>query len=113
MSDPMQARLASLRTASKTELQKIWQELFKKDPPPQIRKDLMVPILAYRIQELAFGSPSAEARRNLSSVARSSVATNTTEFVSRPSIKTGTRLVHQWQDQIHLVNAEEGGFEAN
>jgi hypothetical protein len=44
-------RIAKLPTLSKTQLLPIWAENFKTSPPPNLRKDLMVPILAYRMQE--------------------------------------------------------------
>ena len=28
----------------------------------------------------------------------------------RPRIKPGTRLVRQWKQQVHVVEAEEGGY---
>jgi hypothetical protein len=45
MSDPIAARLALLPKLSKTDLHDFWKELFQKAPPPQLRKDLMIPIL--------------------------------------------------------------------
>ena len=49
----------------------IWAENFSKDPPPNLRKELMVPILAYRMQEREFGGLSHGARRRLREVAAS------------------------------------------
>jgi len=38
-------RLASLPNLSKPGLCELWQQLFKREPPPEIRKDLMLRIL--------------------------------------------------------------------
>jgi hypothetical protein len=51
-------RLASLSTLSLPALYDLWQQLFKKEPPPEIRKDLMLRIVAHRLQEQAFGGLS-------------------------------------------------------
>jgi len=55
-------RIAKLPTLSKTQLLPIWAENFKTSPPPNLRKDLMVPILAYRMQEREYGGLSHRAR---------------------------------------------------
>ena len=43
-------RLASLPNLGKPALSKLWGQLFKKEPPPEIRKDLMLRIVAHRLQ---------------------------------------------------------------
>ena len=50
-------RLASLRHLSKPALCGLWQQLFK-EPPSQMRKDLMFRIVAHRLQEQEFGGLS-------------------------------------------------------
>jgi hypothetical protein len=32
----------------------LWKEIFNASPPPQLRKDFMIPILAYQIQTQPF-----------------------------------------------------------
>jgi len=71
----------------------------------------MIPILAYRIQEQAFGSLSADSRRRLRHLARLFEADSNAKIPSVPSIKPGTRLVRQWRGQVHVVNVEEKGYE--
>jgi hypothetical protein len=59
MPDPVEQRLAVLPTLSKAALCDLWKQLFDSTPPSQLRRDLMIPILAYRIQEQAFGALGA------------------------------------------------------
>jgi hypothetical protein len=47
--------IATLPSLTKAQLLPIWAENFPTDPPPKLRKELIVPILAYRIQEREFG----------------------------------------------------------
>ena len=111
MPDPIDQRLATLPKLSKTALGELWKELFSASQPPQLRRHLMIPILAYRLQEQAFGSLNAASRGRLRQLARA-FETNTNSSVSSiPSIRTGTRLVRQWGDQVHLVNVEASGYE--
>ena len=71
----------------------------------------MIPILAYRMQEQAFGSLSADSRRRLRHLARVFAADPNARIPSVPGIKPGTRLVRQWQGQVHVVTVEEKGYE--
>jgi len=48
-------RIAALPTLNKAQLLVIWRENFGHSPPPNLRKELMVPVLAYRMQEKEFG----------------------------------------------------------
>ena len=64
MPDPIAKRLAALPELGKTALCDLWKQLFKSFPSPKLRRDLMILILGYRLQEQAFGSFSAGARRS-------------------------------------------------
>jgi DUF2924 family protein len=104
-------RLAILRQLSKAELSELWEKMFQKTAPPALRSDFMIPILAYRIQEQAFGSLGSVARRRLCQLALALEADPRAEIHSMPVIKPGTRLVRQWRDQTHVVNVREKSYE--
>jgi Protein of unknown function (DUF2924) len=63
MPDLVEPRLAVLPTLSKAALGDLWKQFFGCYVARQLRRDLMIPILAYRIQEQTFGSLSARAQR--------------------------------------------------
>jgi hypothetical protein len=111
MPDPIDQRLAALPKLSKTTLRELWKQLFNTSPPPQLRSHLMIQILAYRLQEQAFGSLRAASRGRLCQMARAFENNSDAAVSSIPSIKPGTRLVRQWGDQVHLVNVENNGYE--
>jgi hypothetical protein len=50
----IQQRLESLRGMNKAALRSQWLELFDR-PVGQLRKDLLIRLLSYRIQEQAYG----------------------------------------------------------
>jgi hypothetical protein len=88
-----------------------WRRLFRKEPPTRIRKDLMIRVVAHRMQEQEFGGLSAASVRRLQKMA-SAVESNPTASISnRPPMKSGTRLVRQWKDRVHVVNVEGNQFE--
>ena len=111
MPDLIDQRLTSLPSLSKTALRELWKEIFDAAPPPRLRRHLMIPILAYRLQEQAFGSLSAASRSRLRQLARAFETNPNSTVSSVPSVKPGTRLVRQWGDQVHLVNVEARGYE--
>jgi hypothetical protein len=47
--------LARLQVMDHKELQHRWRELFGREPSSGMRRNHMIPILAYRVQEKAFG----------------------------------------------------------
>ena len=104
-------KLASLPAMNKGALLKMWQECFKHDPPQHLRKELMVPILAYRIQELAYGGLSNKARKKLREIAQSIEAAKTSRRKPASKLHTGTRLVRSWNGSLHEVSVLQEGFE--
>jgi hypothetical protein len=111
MPDSIAKRLAALPQLSKAALTDLWRQLFKTDPPCQTRRELLLPILAYRIQEDAFGSFRTDTRRRLRQLAATFEADPDAVVSSRPPIKAGTRLVRQWKEQVHVVEVEAEGYE--
>ena len=103
--------LTSLPNLSKPALCDLWRKLFKKEPPPEIRKDLMLRIVAHRLQEQVFGGLSDVNCRRLRQLATTFEADPDAVVSSRPPIKPGTRLVRQWKEQIHVVEVEAEGYE--
>jgi hypothetical protein len=104
-------RLASLPNLSKPRLRELWKQLFEISPPTKLRRDLMIPILAYRLQEQAFGSLSAAARARLRHLSQAFERNSDAALSSVPNLRPGTRLVREWRDRVHLVNVEANGYQ--
>src|SRR5271169_847344 len=104
-------RLASLPNLGKPALCELWLQLFKKEPPPEIRKELMLRIIAHRMQEQGFGGLSDAGSRRLRQLANAFEVNPNTVVSARASIKAGTRLVRQWKEQVHVVEVQDEGYE--
>ena len=103
--------LKSLPNLSKTGLCDVWQELLGEPAPAYIRKELLLRILAYRIQEQAFGGLNPATERRLRQLARMfEKDPNATLPNVRPA-KPGTRLIRQWQGRTYKVTVREEDFE--
>ena len=111
MPDSLENRLTALPMVSKAGLHELWKQLFHSTPPSQLRRDLMIPILAHRIQEQAFGSLSVRTRERLRQLGRAFEKGGDKAMVGTPRIRPGTRLVRQWGDQVYLVNVQTDGYE--
>jgi hypothetical protein len=71
----------------------------------------MIRFLAYRIQEQACGPLSVTSERRLRQLAGELEGDSSLKAPSARKIQAGTRLVREWQNQVHLVNVEAKGFE--
>jgi hypothetical protein len=105
------AKIADLPDMSKVELRSLWQENFGQPARCHLRKELMVPLLAYRMQERVFGGLSPRARKKLHEIAQS---LNTTSRKRKStSLQPGTRLIRSWQGVLHQVTVLNSGYDYN
>jgi hypothetical protein len=110
----LEDEIASLPALSKAELLTRWRERLKQPPPSHLNKPILVPLLAYRLQEQAFGGLKPAYKRRLRELADSfernpNQPPKTVSSAAR--IKPGTRLIRQWDGQTHQVTVAEEGFE--
>ena len=102
--------LEQLPTMKRKELLSLWRDLFDRMPCPALRRKTLIPILAYRIQEKAFGGLKESTVRKLRALADESVAGETPAQKSlRPKI--GTRYVREHAGKLHEVTVLESGYE--
>ena len=111
MHDRLSEQIATLPSLNKAQLLAIWAENFSKDPPPNLRKQLIVPILAYRMQEKEFGGLSHAARRRLRDVAASLRTDKPSQERPDSAPQNGTRLLRVWRGETHEVIATGSGYE--
>ena len=105
------ALIQELPTAKLGRLRELWEEHFGRAASPQLRPKLMRPILAYRIQEQAYGGLKAQTVRQLSAVLRG-IAPNRREGNEASSrFKAGTRIVREWKGETHEVTITVAGYE--
>jgi len=71
----------------------------------------MVPILAYRIQEKAYGGLTPATAKRLSALADALEKDRFAVPTDAPQIRSGTRLVREWRGKMHEVLAFENSYE--
>lgn len=113
MSDALEREIAELPKLKIDQLQAKWRARLKEPPPLHVRKQLFVPILAYKLQEQAYGGLKPEVRRQLEKIAASyrGKSKGESKEVNVRACKPGTRLLRQWNGETHQVMVAEKGFE--
>lgn len=99
--------LAQLPAMDHKELRQRWRELFGREPGVSTRRNHMIPILAYRAQEMAFGGLRESTVRML----RESALGIASEVQAAYRPKTGTRYVREHNGRLHEVTVLDDGFE--
>lgn len=110
MNTALSDQIAGLPAMSKTQLLAIWAKNFSQAPPASLRKDLMVPILAYRIQEREYGGLANTTRKKLREIAKSIDPGKQVQGRGSSSLHHGTRLVRSWKGEVHEVEVSHGTF---
>ena len=75
-----------------------------------LRRQLMIPILAYRLQEKALGGLRPSTIRRLRSIFGEIAEGKKPAIRESLVLRPGTRLVRQWQGKLHEVVTFEGSF---
>src|SRR5271170_588643 len=97
MSANISDQIASLRTLPKQQLLEMWRKLYRRAAPTGIRRELMIPFLAYRMQENAYGGLRPSTRSELRRIARGiENSSSSSGQVLQPRIKPGTQIIRQW-----------------
>ena len=103
------ARLAGL---SGRDLRAEWRRRFRREPPPDLSRDLLLRAVSYKAQEAAHRGLSQTARRALSDLGGRIISEGIRANLNvAPVIAPGVRLVRDWGGRAHSVLVLEKGFE--
>jgi len=100
----IEAEIARLRSLVLDALRRRWRVVFGRTPPAGLSKDLLGRMIAWRMQEQAFGGLDRESLRFLDGLARHGGS-------PRRRLKPGTVLVRDYQGQRHTVTVAPDGFD--
>src|SRR6185437_15437273 len=93
------------------DLEKLWLEHFERPLSHGLRRENVVRMLAYRLQEKAYGGLKPSAAKQLRSLLKDN--NNTRKSVKALTLrpKPGTRIVREWKDKLHEVSVLPDGYE--
>jgi len=107
----LDAQLAALEVESLPQLRADWERLTGRPPPTELRRDLLMRALAYKLQERASGGLDRATRKRLAQIAASIERGQTHGLASAPRLRPGTALTRDWQGRAHTVLVLDQGFE--
>jgi hypothetical protein len=111
--DSLDDRLAALPQMDRKALHALWAKLFGKPPNPALRREILIPIIAYWMQEVAFGGLKGSVERQLRALAQDGLeGRKRFEGLTLPH-KAGTHYVREWQGKLHEVAVLPQGYEYN
>jgi len=104
-------QLRTLPRLRKEALRALWLGQFGRPPGFRAQKDLLVQMLAYRLQEKAHGGLSPATRKDLRPVSEAIGSAGGRASRPAPRRKAGTQLIREWKGQTHVVSVLEEGVE--
>ena len=105
-------QIGKLHALTRQQLLDMWQQLYHRAAPNGLRREWVVPFLAYRMQENAYGGLQPSTRAELRRIARSlNRSAASTELILRPRIKPGTHLRREWGGETREVVVTRSGYE--
>jgi hypothetical protein len=106
------ANLRALPGRSTQGLKQTWQTLLGTPPPNRLSRDLLIRVIADKLQEDALGGLAPATKRRLAALARRpGNDAETTAAHPMLRLKPGTKLVRAWGGKTHIVLVLENGFE--
>jgi hypothetical protein len=102
--------LARLPELALSELRQQWRALYKSEASPHLSRELLLRAVAYRLQEVALGGLRPEHQRQLRQFAQQFNETGEIRRRARVELKSGTRLVREWQGRTYEVLVLDDGF---
>jgi hypothetical protein len=106
----IERELDRIRSLGLEELRREWRRLYQSQPP-KISRDLLVPALGFKVQEIKHGGLGKATRRKLQTIAKFLRMTGRVGATPSLSLKPGARLVREWHGHTHTVTVTEEGFE--
>ena len=101
----IEAEVERVRSLGTVALRQRWRLMFGGQPPAGLTKDLIRRMIAYRIQEEAFGGLDRETAKLLDRLARGEKPIELNRC-----LKPGTVLIREYQGERHTVTVVLGGF---
>src|SRR5438132_14050044 len=83
------------------ELREEWRGLYKTDASPHLSRELLIRAVAYRMQEVALGGLRPELQCQLRQIAQDLKENGRARIRFRPHLKSGTRLMREWQGRTY------------
>ena len=102
--------LETLASLNLHQLREEWAEYYRSEVPSAMSRELLQRAIGYKMQEKALGGLNRRAQLRLSSlrsISGNGKAANRERVI--PALKSGTKLLREWQGKVHEVLALDDG----
>lgn len=107
--------IEELKSLSRNQLIEKWQELFELTPSPTVRREFLIKHLVWEIQAQSQGGYTSQIVKKLQALAKDLEQNKEINNASLKSnsltIKTGTKLIREYQGINHEVIVLEKGYQ--
>ena len=108
MSKTVIRQIIELENKTVIEMRQIYNDIMPKKCAPSVSKEYLRPRIAYRLQELAFGSLHEETRAKLLKIA-DGISFSTLRH--HTDLMPGTKICREWSGAMHEVEVLKDCFE--
>lgn len=109
-SSGIEDKIAALEHLPRPELVQRWHSYYRIDSPRGITRKLLVRAIAYEMQAKRYGGLRPASVRRLLKIAQGVDVGNKAKARQPTGLKSGTRLIREWNGLTHTVEVTEGGF---
>jgi len=106
----MDQKIAKLEAMSLVQIREAWLERFSVQAPELKGRELLVRVLAFRIQADAFGDHSPAVKRKLTHLASILSIDPKAPLFPTPSLRPGIVLMREWKGVVHKVLVQHQGY---
>jgi hypothetical protein len=103
--------ITHLKGLNLRQLRKYWESRLGETPPPLRSTEILLRLLACKLQERVHGALSPAARKKLRKIAGSDSPNSAPNTHQGAPLKPGTVLTREWQGTLHQVRVLDDGFE--
>ena len=105
-------QLSEIRAMSRPQLRNLWREIYRKEAPIGIHRQILISFLAYRIQENAYGGLKPDVRAELLRLTGYSGGKKPLrKRAALRQLRPGTRIIRKWRGEKHEIFVMETGYE--
>ena len=106
----VERQITKLEAMSLVQLRDAWLERFGAQAPKLKGRELLLRVLAWRLQADAFGDHTPAVKRKLSQLASALAKDPKHPLLPSPTLKPGIVLTREWKGVVHRVLVRQGGF---
>ena len=108
--DSVERELSRLETLSLDQVRQAWRNRLDTDPPPLRARDILLRMLAWRIQADAFGGFDSKSERHLREIAKGFERNPAYRPKTVRSLSPGIVLTREWKGALQRVTVTQEGF---